>query len=116
MLEVMIAEMYFVWDAHVSNICFLDFFLIVVTTADVTPPVIQDCPQPLTYTIPVGTTTRVVSWLEPIATDDSGIPPTRGRSHRPGDTFSIGSTEVMYTFTDQAGNTAMCSFLITISK
>ena len=95
---------------------FLHFQYATVTTADTTPPVVIECPDTVTYTIPPGATTRVVTWLEPISTDNSGVRPTVGQSHRPGDTFRLGTTEVMYTFSDQAGNTASCAFLVTIGE
>ena len=61
----------------------------------------------------LGTNSRVVTWTEPTATDDSGVTPTVVQSHSSGDMFPVGTTQVMYTFTDAAGNMAMCTFSIT---
>ena len=58
-----------------------------------------------------------VPWIEPSATDNSGATPTLiARSHQPGDSFPVGTTQVMYTFTDMAGNEATCTFSVTIGK
>ena len=70
----------------------------------------------VTYLVPFGTPSRAVTWIEPTASDNSGRTPTRTSSSRPGDTFNVGSTQVTYTFTDQAGNSAMCMFSIIIGK
>ena len=63
--------------------------------------------------ISVGTTSRVVTWIEPTAVDNSGGQPTVIRSHQPGSTFPVGTTQVTYTFRDAVGNEATCSFEIT---
>ena len=71
------------------------------------------CPQTSTYTVGFGTTSRVVTWTEPTATDNSGGQPTVIKSHQPGDSFHVGTTQVTYTFRDQSGNEAMCAFVVT---
>ena len=84
---------------------------------DTNAPDISNCPQPVSYTVLLpGHTSISITWIEPTATDDSGVPPTVTQTHRPGDLFSVGSTEVMYTFTDRDGNEAICSFVIVIGK
>ena len=57
----------------------------------------------------------MVSWEEPSATDSSGNP-QRIRSHSPGTRFPIGETTVRYTFTDTSGNSATCTFTITVRE
>ena len=42
--------------------------------------------------------------------------PTVTQSHRPGESFPEGTTQVVYTFTDVAGNSARCSFEVTVGK
>ena len=83
-----------------------------VTPIDLNGPTVQNCPQSITVET-IGTTSAVVTWDEPTATDDSGIPPTVTRSHQPGQSFPVGTQQVTYTFTDQAGNQATCSFTVT---
>ena len=82
----------------------------VVVEVDSIAPVIFGCPQSSTYTVAFGTTSRIVTWIEPTATDNSGGQPTVIKSHQPGDSFPVGTTQVTYTFRDQGGNEAMCSF------
>ena len=83
---------------------------------DTTPPIITGCPDSPIYNIPFGTTSRIVSWIEPRATDDSGVAPTTDQTRSPPDSFSIGVTTVTYVFRDQAGNSATCSFSVTIGR
>ena len=88
-----------------------------VPLGDVNPPVIINCPQPVSYTVlPPGHKSIRITWIEPTATDDSGASPTVSQSHRPGDLFFVGSTKVEYAFTDREGNQARCSFIIVIGK
>ena len=61
-------------------------------------------------------TSRIVTWTEPTATDNSGMTPTVTQSHQPGDSFPIRTTQVAYTFTDMAGNIAVCTFTVTIGN
>ena len=63
--------------------------------------------------VAIGTTSRVVTWIEPTATDDSGFQPTVVSTHQSGSSFPVGTTQVTYIFMDQAGNEATCAFSIT---
>ncbi len=82
------------------------------TTVDTTEPTVTFCPQSSTYTVSLDTPSREVTWIEPTATDNSGVAPMVIQSHRSGESFHIGATDVMYLFTDEAGNQASCSFVI----
>ena len=84
-----------------------------VTTSDTSNPVITGCPDSASYLVMDGTTSRMVTWLEPTATDNSGMTPTVTRSHQPGDSFPVGATYVTYVFRDAAGNGDFCHFMIT---
>ena len=87
------------------------------TVADDTePPVISNCPDDVTVRVAPDTTTGVASWIEPAATDNSGMAPIVTQSHRPGDSFNIGTTTVTYTFRDGIGNEAVCSFVVTVRE
>ncbi|XP_038066521.1 uncharacterized protein LOC119736577 [Patiria miniata] len=79
---------------------------------DNTAPVISGCPFGQTVTAPSGSTSAIVTWNEPTASDNSGQPPQLKRSHAPGTTFSLGYTAVTYEFRDATGNQATCTFLI----
>ena len=67
----------------------------------------------MTFTVPIGTPCQVVTWTEPTATDDSGVPPTVLQSHQSGECFPVGVTQVDYLFTDPSGNVATAQFTIT---
>ena len=85
-----------------------------VDVFDTNPPVFSDCPVDRTSNVPFGTTSLIVFWMEPTATDDSGQVPNVIASHQSGDAFPVGPMVVSYTATDQAGNQAACTFTITI--
>ncbi|XP_070570291.1 uncharacterized protein [Ptychodera flava] len=79
---------------------------------DTEPPVITNCPSDITV-IDSGNNGEQVSWVEPDATDNSGNVYLTS-THQPGATFTAGSTVVVYTASDDAGNNAMCSFTVTV--
>ncbi|XP_022112077.1 tenascin-R-like [Acanthaster planci] len=82
-------------------------FNVIVT--DDESPILEGCPaEALTYVPPMANG-GPVSWTPPQGIDNSGPPQitcTRSR----GENFPLGQTEVVYTATDAAGNTATCSF------
>ncbi len=84
-------------------------------SSDIVPPQIFNCPSDIRATTPPGTNTIIVSWIEPTAEDDSGSVYFLGRSHAPYTSFNIGLTTVTYTFADEAGNIASCTFNIIVS-
>ena len=75
---------------------------------DTIPPVVSDCPSDVI--LPLGIT--LANWTEPTVTDNSGNHPNVIKSHETGTSFTEGNTTVSYTFTDEAGNQAVCSFLV----
>ncbi|XP_071505195.1 hyalin-like [Diadema antillarum] len=94
-------------------------FSVVVSVAsgDTISPVITGCPSDINLDLPSDFLSSVsVSWTEPTATDDSGFVSSTS-THQPGDIFDVGSqTTVTYTFSDSAGNTAICSFDVIVSS
>ena len=74
------------------------------------------CPSDIT--IDDATTNEIkVNWQEPTATDNSGVVPVVHSNEQAGKHFDVpGSYEVLYTATDESGNTATCSFLITLKR
>ena len=84
----------------------------IVQEVDNISPIISNCPQSASYTVPLGTTSRIVTWTEPTATDNNGGEVNIVMSHQPGQSFPQGTTEVTYTFTDAVGNLNTCSFII----
>ena len=86
------------------------------TVLDTTPPEVSNCPDSRTSEVPFGTPSLTVVWIEPTATDDSGLVSRVSQSHRPGDSFTVGTTSVTYRFTDPSGNQADCAFTVTIGR
>ncbi|XP_072014278.1 uncharacterized protein [Amphiura filiformis] len=85
--------------------------------SDVVPPQ-ATCPAGITVTVPWGAGGITVTWTEPQAFDDSGVPPILvSRSHTPGQFFIAGrSTTVTYTWRDGADNEGSCSFSILVTE
>ncbi|XP_041457583.1 mucin-17-like [Lytechinus variegatus] len=90
-------------------------FLVNIIAVDTTPPVILNCPSPLDVVIDFGATSGVVGWQTVSATDNSGQVDILRRSHNNGDIFTLGTTPVTIEFTDPSANTALCSFLVTVT-
>ncbi|MEM7185977.1 MAG: HYR domain-containing protein, partial [Bacteroidota bacterium] len=84
-----------------------------VTVLDVEDPAIS-CPGNITVSNDAGSCDAVVTWTAPVGTDNCPGPVTTS-THNPGDTFPVGTTTVTYTVTDASGNTAMCSFDVTVN-
>ena len=56
----------------------------------------------------------IVTWNQPTASDNSGQTPNVQTTHQSGSSFPVGTSTVIYTFTDAAGNEATCSFNVNI--
>ena len=50
----------------------------------------------------------MVTWQEPLFSDNSHDPVTVTQTHRPPAEFTVGTTHVQYTATDRYGNNATC--------
>lgn len=86
-----------------------------VTLDDNTPPTIT-CPSSITVTAGIGQSSAVVTYAAPGVSDNCGAlpaPPTCVPAS--GSSFNIGTTNVNCTATDGAGNSANCSFSITVN-
>jgi hypothetical protein len=84
-----------------------------VTVVDITPPSIT-CPP--NATVPAGSTCTATSpYIAPIGIDNCANPITTQTSGlAPSSTFTLGPTTNVFLVTDGAGNTATCSFTITV--
>lgn len=76
------------------------------------PIEITNCPDDILITTSVPS---AINWREPTAASDGAVA-LESVSHQPGTTFPLGSTEVMYVFTDECGQKARCSFNVTLSE
>lgn len=82
-----------------------------VTVKDQNPPTFTNCPSDITATANA-TCMAVVSWPSPAFTDLCAVSMTT--SHSSGQLFPIGTTQVIYTATDAAGNSSTCSFNVIV--
>ena len=87
-----------------------------VHLTDVSPPTfLATCPaSPLLLYAERGLFSAQVNWSKPVATDNSGVPPTVKSNYQPPQRFSRGTHMIMYTAEDQSGNKATCSFTIEV--
>jgi len=85
-----------------------------VTITDDIAPVISNCPQNIAIdAISSLACTASVTWTAPTASDNCSIKSLTS-DHAPGSTFPTGTTTVTYTAKDPAGNSATCSFTVTV--
>jgi len=86
----------------------------IITILEDVPPVI-DCPSDITVDSDPGLCSAIVSYNEPVGTDNCGGAITSIIEGFPsGSAFPVGTTLVTYQVTDISGNTASCSFDITV--
>ncbi len=84
--------------------------------------ILLDCEPPVIATVNVltltdpGTSSASSTWNTPTATDivDPTVTVIQQTSFMQGDRFPLGTTYVMYSAIDEAGNTAMANLLITV--
>jgi HYR domain/PA14 domain/Ricin-type beta-trefoil lectin domain-like/Secretion system C-terminal sorting domain len=81
---------------------------------DVTPPVLTACPANQTLTT-TNNACKAATWTAPTATDNCGTPSVTS-TQPSGFCFPVGITTVTYKATDAKGNTAMCSFSVTVTN
>ena len=79
---------------------------------DVAPVVL--CIDDIVETIGVNIGGAQISWVEPTATDNSGVVNLLSRSRTQGQFFVVGDTDVVYRFADGAGNVAECAFVVSV--
>jgi SdrD B-like domain/HYR domain/PA14 domain/Secretion system C-terminal sorting domain len=78
-------------------------------------PVFAGCPASIATATAPPATSAVATWTAPTATDNcSSVAITN--SHQPGSFFPVGQTIVTYSVSDQSGNTANCTFFVTVSN
>eukprot|EP00057_Strongylocentrotus_purpuratus_P013735 XP_011668209.1 PREDICTED: hyalin-like [Strongylocentrotus purpuratus] len=83
-----------------------------IVVSDNEAPIISDCPSSQTSTTELGSETATAIWVEPSASDNSNnVTLTPSRS---GDAFPVGQNTVTYAAQDPSGNTATCTFVISV--
>jgi len=82
-----------------------------ITVQENVPPILVDCPKDIVlYT---NTCSAVATWTPPQVSDNCS-PVVLNANFAPGATFPETSTQVTYVATDKWGNTAACSFVVTV--
>ncbi|MFM7176397.1 MAG: T9SS type A sorting domain-containing protein [Bacteroidota bacterium] len=76
-----------------------------LTFADTQAPTVSSCPNGFTSCNPV-------SWVAPVFSDNCSFSVTS--NFQPGATLPLGTNTITYTATDAGGNTATCSFVVTV--
>ena len=82
---------------------------------DTEAPAFSNCPSSRFAILPQGSSTVIVTWNEPTATDNN-VQIFTSQNYYSGNGFQFGTATVTYTFTDQAGNSATCTFTVTVSR
>ncbi|MBI1289172.1 MAG: HYR domain-containing protein [Flavobacteriales bacterium] len=89
-----------------------DDCIAVLTVLDTVSPIISGCPTDIQITPDSSDCTPSVTWAEPTASDNCSATMTSNFSS--GANFPVGTTAVTYNAEDPSGNTASCSFTVTI--
>ena len=76
-------------------------------------PTISNCPSDIEAS-PNANCEAEVSWTIPIASDNCGLEGFTS-NYNSGDTFSLGTTTIIYTAVDSCGNESTCSFDIVVT-
>ena len=81
-----------------------------IELTDIVDPVIVDCPGDLVFNYGDN-----ITWDPPQVYDDCGVASFES-NYEPGDNLPLGTTLIKYTAVDECGNTAYCSFYVTITN
>ncbi len=77
------------------------------------------CPADISVTAASGANTATASWTHPTATTTCSasvnVTITQTSGGPSGGNFTIGSHDIVYTFTDQCGTSTTCSFTVTVN-
>lgn len=85
-----------------------------VTVSDAEAPQISGIPANITITAELGQTSAVVTWVDPLVDDNCGST-TLASNFLSGDIFQIGTTEVIFTAIDSAGNESNDFFSVVVN-
>jgi gliding motility-associated-like protein len=88
-----------------------------ITILSNSAPVFSFCPSSITAINNTGSCDTTIVYALPTATDDCGtvtILQTDLTGYTTGDNFPVGTTNQEYTATDEAGNTAICTFTVDV--
>ena len=95
---------------------FIVKIIICYISEDTTPPTVFQCPNEVRLEVELGTTTTVVTYDEPFATDNSNAPMLlQTQTCQSGGLFPVGENSCLYLFADPDGNSATCTFFIIVT-
>ncbi len=83
-------------------------------SADTVKPVIQNCPSNIVLT--TAQICATATWTLPTATDNCTATPSVSSNFPSGFCFPLGTTTVIYTAMDNAGNSSRCQFTIQVNQ
>ncbi|MBL7964400.1 MAG: HYR domain-containing protein [Flavobacteriales bacterium] len=84
-----------------------------ITVTDNQAPAIAGCPANILQGSNAGFCGAVVNWTAPTATDNCAVTSFTS-TYAPGSFFAVGTTPVVYTALDAAGNSTTCGFSVTV--
>ncbi|MBV7440487.1 HYR domain-containing protein [Weeksellaceae bacterium TAE3-ERU29] len=90
-----------------------DVATITLDTRDLVAPTVTQCPSDITA-FSTNDINAVATWSLPTFDDNCKVYVTS--THQPGETFPMGNTTVTYTAEDRGGNTATCTFNVTVNR
>ncbi|XP_041485822.1 hyalin-like isoform X2 [Lytechinus variegatus] len=106
-------EVRFVFLDEVGNEGFCTFAITIIML-DTIPPEVT-CPSNITRFVPQGLDSQRVVFPSATAIDNSGKTSFVSVDPPSGSPFPLGSTEVIFEYSDPSGNVGSCSFFITIN-
>jgi hypothetical protein len=83
-----------------------------VTVVDVTAPTINNCPSNIT--VNAAPCMNAATWVAPTVSDNCSATIVQTTGAPSGTPLNIGAHTIAYTATDGSGNTAICSFTVTV--
>lgn len=85
-----------------------------ITVNDIEFPVISGMPSDLVLSNDLGVCGASGSWIEPVAEDNCMVL-SFGSNYQQGHVFPLGTTQVTYTATDNAGHSSTATFNVTVT-
>ncbi|CAD7082561.1 unnamed protein product [Hermetia illucens] len=85
-----------------------------ITVLEGSPPTVKYCPSTQKYTLTEQDDSIKISWKEPIFVDNVNVTEI-SRTNIPGNSFAVGSHQIVYVARDQVGYTARCVFKLLVN-
>ena len=85
-----------------------------ITVLDAEDPVFVSAPSDITVSSTAISCDASVTWTSPVVSDNCTSAPTVTSTYASGDVFPVGTTTVTYTVVDDAGNSSITTFDITV--